>query len=605
MSSFPFNHLPPQSGSPMSDPHHDILSMGSTPMSTTEHRLLSHLTSPAQPMDPLAALLAAEPLSADTLLQNIMLEPQDAPAPRISTLGPEAPLSQCMLWQMQEDYYKNMGINAWESNVPCYITSSAAIAEAYAEMIVAFLLDCREQLQTDEPVYVVEMATGTGRFSHLCLQELTRKLSRFSRLKDVQLRYVMTDFTDANPEFWAQHEKLQPFIQSGMLDFAVFNPLCEQHMTLRLSGQTLAPKTLTNPMIAIANYFFDSIRQDIFRVESKRLHEGLVTLERRIDADIDPASAPHISQITPHFRYREMRHDQYYADPKLNAVLRHYKHQVRQGTFLFPIGAFEVVRNLQALSNHNLMLLSSDKAYTQAAPMMQFDEHHFAPHGGAFSYMVNYDALGQYFRNEGGQYFHTTAGNLSLQTVCLVDMAASENHLVLDQLNYVYQERIDRQHPITTTCSLLPDERELNDMAQMDRFLSYIRLNLADPKIITVLAQRIIDVLPQASQPQKDDLMMLMDQAWANYYHFPGEANLPFWLSQLYFYLNRFEDSLRCLELTVQYFGLHEALLFLKGNAYEQLGQLAQAKAMYAEAVAMFPEFTEAQQALEAIEARM
>ena len=155
-------------------------------------------------------------------------------------LGEEARLSECPLWQMQVDFYTSRGIQAWNHCLPNFITNSAYIAEAYAEMTLAFIEDYFEQLDLSEPLYIVELATGTGRFSHLMLRELESKMSSFSRYKDLRFRYIMTDFTDSNPEFWQRHDRLAPFVEKGVLDFAVFNPLVSDSLTLKVSGETLA-----------------------------------------------------------------------------------------------------------------------------------------------------------------------------------------------------------------------------------------------------------------------------------------------------------------------------------------------------------------------------
>ncbi len=606
------NHLQEPKNQVLCDSHHDILSVGQP----QQRGLLSHVQ--AGSSDPLATLFPQETLPTQSLLNHVLVEPAEAQPdfkiddvlavdavvePQWVILEKDAKLSECMLWQMQEDYYKSMGVQAWESNVPCYITSSASIAESYADMVISFLQDCFDQLDLNEPVYIVEMATGPGRFSNMMLCELERKMQYFTKLQAVQLKYVMTDFTDANVGYWEKHAKFKPLVESGRLDFAIFNPLLDTGFELLNSKQRVSAETVKNPVVAIGNYFFDSIKQDVFRVESKRLSEGLVTLERNVAGLESPDAPLHIEQIAPRFRYRELRHDQYYTDAKLNAVLKFYKHNIKDGTVIFPLGAFDVVRNLQVLSGNRLMLLSSDKAYADYEQMIKFRQHDFVLHGGAFSYMMNYDAIGRYFQNEGGLYLYTGGRNMSLQTVCFVSLNQSDCEM--ERLNYTFSEKVDRANPITTTCTLLPDGRWVNESAQIDQCLAWIRLNLADPKIFTLVGQQLVDLMPHISTAQAADLFDLVNLAWDRYYYCPGEGNIPFWLSQMYFYLEHFEQSLKCLDQTIQDFGTHEALCFLKGQNFEKLGQWRLACEMYELALEMQPEFDEARQAMEAIRPRL
>ena len=207
------------------------------------------------------------------------------------------------------------------------------------------------------------------------------------------------------------------------------------------------------------------------------LKEGLVTLERNLEG-VDEASPPHISQITPKFRYRELRHDNYYQDIRFNAVLKHYRHNIRNGTILFPLGALEVIRNLETLSGNRLMLISSDKAYTEPEGMVRYYHHLYAQHDGAFSYMVNYHAIGQYFLSGGGHYFRTEAASHGVHTVCCLTMDGPESGF--ERLSYLYKQKLNRSNAINSVCSFIMPEREpLSPAQEMMRMLGHIRLTCA------------------------------------------------------------------------------------------------------------------------------
>ncbi len=564
--------------------------------------LLAHLQT-ALP-SPLDLLMNGDNAPPSVLLNNVTTQQalpveEKKPQPDKVTLGKESRLSDCMLWDLQAAYYQSKGVNAWQQSIPSFVTSSTYIAEAYAEMILAFVEDYFEHLDLNEPLYILEMATGTGRFSHLLLKELEVKLGSFAKTRAIQLRYIMTDFTESTPNFWQQHEKLKPFVDKGILDFAVFNPVENQTLTLRHSGEVLQAGQIKNPLIAIGNYFFDTIKQDVFRVESKVLKEGLVTLERSLEG-VEESSPPHISQISTQFRFQDLRSDRYYSDDRLNAILKHYKHQVKNGTILFPIGAFDVLRNLEALSGNQLVLISSDKAYTQLHDMTRLYKHDFARHDGAFSYMVNYHAIGEYFKNAQGQYFCTDAYSYSIQTVCCVRVNQSD--VPLERLDYLYRQKLNRANQINSVCAIMPGRDDLPPAGEVNQLIAHIRLNLADSQIFFMLGQQLVDLIPQGLQSHHQDLFALMEQTWENYYYFPGEANIPFWFAQIYYVLSRHEQSLTFLDHAMRYFGEHEVLYFLKGQNYEKLNQWRKAEAAYQKALSMKADFPEAQEALANVE---
>lgn len=122
-------------------------------------------------------------------------------------------------------------------------------------------------------------------------------------------KYVITDFSHANFGFWMNHPRLQELFTLGIIDFAVFDAEASKGrvggvrpgqaeeeeegrecapgatgesddrpggepgvglwgsgcLRLELSGEEIRPGDLENPVLVVANYVFDSLKQDAFR----------------------------------------------------------------------------------------------------------------------------------------------------------------------------------------------------------------------------------------------------------------------------------------------------------------------------------------------------
>ena len=78
--------------------------------------------------------------------------------------------------------------------------------------------------------------------------------------------YVLTDFTDENVKYWAEHPQLKQYFDSGQMDCAIFDAVNDSNITLAKSGQVLAPGSVKNPLCVVANYLFDTLCHDIFQV---------------------------------------------------------------------------------------------------------------------------------------------------------------------------------------------------------------------------------------------------------------------------------------------------------------------------------------------------
>src|SRR5713226_795118 len=103
------------------------------------------------------------------------------PAPESTTfvLEEKRRLSDSLIWRLQRDFYSQKGEEAWlTGRTPYYVTSNAFIANAYARVIAGFLRDCAGAtsnlgpLDPKAPVYILEVASGSGKFGFLFLKKL-------------------------------------------------------------------------------------------------------------------------------------------------------------------------------------------------------------------------------------------------------------------------------------------------------------------------------------------------------------------------------------------------------------------------------------------------
>jgi len=80
---------------------------------------------------------------------------------------------------------------------------------------------------------------------------------------------------------YRKRSELQYFVDEGLLDFAVFD--CNKDTTIDLleAKSTIGAGQGASAVILIANYIFDSLVSDTFRVVKGRLEEGLITLESK------------------------------------------------------------------------------------------------------------------------------------------------------------------------------------------------------------------------------------------------------------------------------------------------------------------------------------
>lgn len=496
-------------------------------------------------------------------------------------------LSESKLWALLEQFYRSAGLDAW-LDLPFYATSNAFIADLYAELVVAFLLDIAPDLNPQSPVYVLELAAGSGYFSFLCLQALTRKLSYFDHLRQLSVVYLMTDFSPKNLKAWEQSSQLAPFIQSGKLDFALFKPEAQDRFKLKYARKVIQAGSLANPLIAIANYFFDSIRQDYFQIENGVLQEAHISLVHELDPE-DPQAPIHFDRLHLRDRYLPLKEPRY-AEPRLNALLQSYRQEAPEVSLLFPSGPLKVLTQLERLSPQGLMLISTDKGFHDRAYLHGLRPVPFTPHSGVFSYMVNYHALARYFE-QGGGWAQASQEHYSLTT--LVGMTPLGRPNRLEQTRYRLQEQLSRENPSTNLFvlfELFKNNEHLSGLELKTRYLmamAAIQMACYDIFYFLLLAPHLAEALTGLGLPYLEgDLPNLLKQVEAQLYDTVAGFDLAYeWLRNLYYELGQLDDCLRLNARILARKGPDFRTAYYAGAAFELQEHWGEAQQAYTEAL--------------------
>ncbi|MFT4977281.1 MAG: hypothetical protein ACI8S6_003186 [Myxococcota bacterium] len=298
-------------------------------------------------------------------------------------------LSESLLWTLQRNYYDEHPNIFADGTVPMYATTNPFVARSCARLIEGFLDDCGG----DEPATIVELGAGHGRFGFFCLSEL------LARRPD-PVRYVLTDMPEHYIEAWAAHPLLAALAREHGLDWATFDAEEDTTLALRGSGQTISPEAPCGPLIIIANYVFDSLRHDAFRVCSNTLEEGRVSLVSAVpDVPLDTPGL--LAELAPVFTYHPLESSAVYGEPGRDSVLAHYVAHLGDSVFSIPVGALRCIEALAAMSTRPVLVLSLDKAHNHPTQLRSQEGLAVVSHG-CVSMMVNHDAIGRYAVEKGG-----------------------------------------------------------------------------------------------------------------------------------------------------------------------------------------------------------
>jgi len=463
--------------------------------------------------------------------------------------------SQSALWRLQREYFDKEGINAWVNQVPFYITSNPFIANSYAQLVLAFIRDWirNNPDSKNHPFYIMELGTGSGRFSYYFVKTLKNLLNKVG-MSDIKFCYVMSDFTKHNMQYWEEHSALKPFVGSGLIDFAMYDMEAERPITLVKQNIRLSPEVLVNPLTVFANYIFDTISHDSFAVHEGKLYELLLNLSTD-EKNMEHNRPVNMEKIAVDYSVNEIK-NAYYGDPHLDSILDIYKSSLTESSFLFPIGSFHAIKYLRKLSNNKLFIVSTDKGYSTVAALDHLGHPSISFHG-SFSMMVNFHALAEYFRNIGGDAFLQTSRKGIKTSV----FASGFNFSEMPETANAIQDYVEGFSP----SDYFTLHRRMSDSFQdcaLETIASHMQLSSWDPHIYLKLTSRVTGLIGESDNDTINFMATNMHKMAENYYHMPKTECILFEIGVFFHAIKNYKEAEKYYELARPYVGRQFGLYY-------------------------------------------
>lgn len=452
--------------------------------------------------------------------------------------------SEAPIWNIQRKYYEEAGTKAWNNDqVPQYITSNPMIATAYAEMIFGLLQDRANKEYRSEPVFIVELGAGAGRLAYHVLHELCQ-LRDYAGISLPSFRYIMTDLAMNNVMAWKEHPALQSFITEGLLDFARFDAVHDTALNLVVSGTTISEGALQQPLILVANYFFDSIPQDLIYVGDGQIHEADVYVEYPEHHDsLKPSEW--LEQITLRYEYRRAPEYEQETYPYRD-VISIYQEQLEDSHILFPTTGINCLERLNLLSQAGFLLITADKGDHLLDNWKFADPPELILHG-SFSLTANYHAIQHVFEQRGAAALFPSHHYKNINVGCILNL---DKPMDYPNMRLAYRRCIERFGPDEFSSLKGWVDRNQDSMG-LQQILSFWRLGGYDAEFFIQNTSQISNLLPDANDEEKQDLLRGIQLMWSSYYAMEQRYDLALDAGLLLFEMDMYEHSKRFLEISV------------------------------------------------------
>jgi tetratricopeptide (TPR) repeat protein len=471
--------------------------------------------------------------------------------------------SESPVWKLQREWYESRATQAF-AEVPHQVLDNPFVSAAYARVVLGYLRDVERggKLDLDEPLYVVELGAGAGRFAHGFVQELQALLDALP-LELPPVVYVMTDLAEGTLADWAAN----PLLADAQIDFARFDVSADATLHLRRRGVVL--DRLANPLVVIANYIFDSVPADAFAISGELsvreslgaaegpgpLEECLLSADGDVIDDMELAFQRQPTQL-PH-----------YGDPELDDLLEHYlEHLEEDSVVTIPRAALACLRRLEALAGDGrMMLLTADKAYTTEEGLAGRREPEISRHG-SFSLMVNLHAFGLWARGRGGEMLDDGDRHATVAVAAL--LLGGDEH---PETRVAYDDAIERFGPDDLMTFSEGIDKAAKELSAAE-LVSVLRLFNWDSYTLLSVSDTLVEKIAGADAATREDIRDALSEVYERDFPVPGEGDLPFALGLILYELEDYAEALDCFEASLERHGPDAATDHNIALCREQLG---------------------------------
>jgi len=474
------------------------------------------------------------------------------------------PFAESLIWQLNRDYYDQKGIKAWSSGVvPHHLTSNSMVGKTYAELIFAFLKDLASKGQTEEKVYIVELGAGHGRFAFHVLKHLGRLIKQVG-LNLPPYCYVLSDIVEDNLAFFYTHPQFQHYFEAGILDLTYFDAVESTEMYLRHSCTKILPKQLKQPILTIANYFFDSIPNDLFHFKDRTISACSVALQTGVNPEL-----LNIETLLKTIKlvYKDLPVEQpFYEKTILNEILEDYRDLVFNTYLFFPKMGLQCIQNLKELSQKGLMLLSMDKGHHEIPDLENGVQPKMATHG-SMSFSVNYHAFGAYCSKQGGKVYFPKFSTFDLQLGCLLFLPENESYA---ETQAAYERVVNGYGPDDFNNYKKFVYKHINTMGIPD-LIGMLRLSAYDSTMFQNILPRIKQLSGIVTFNERKRLAQIMHQTWNMNFTLNEPTDIAFEIGGIFYQLGFYEDALVYFGHSKDLFGDTADVFYNKALCYYQL----------------------------------
>lgn len=508
------------------------------------------------------------------------------------------PFSSSILWSWMKAYYTEGGVAVWTGgDIPFHITNTPLLAQEWMQTIFTLMRDFQRQgmLDPDHPIEVTELGPGTGRHAYFLLRELERAEQESKLIHPRGFRFTLrlAELGVKGLQSLSEHAQLKPYIESGRLILSRFDLGTDGEPSTWPEPAPRPPSP--NPVFVIANYVLDSLPYDVVRFEDQSRSLGRATvLVKGLRDDQDPRELVELGEkidLKFSFPDQPLKFDR----PDWNEVLERYSRELDDTYLPFPSGAMAFLDRLRDWSQCASVLLVADKSFVDIEQLRSLEEPELVPHGGGFSFNANLHALSYLAEIWGGQSWHTSArdGTLDLSHLILPARPRSFSEPFLEMAYRM--RRLESFHSVDRF-RIKESVDEVVTRPNVRLSLDLLRLSGFDPQVFYEVSDHLLNGLDRedVDEETEAELRSILEPCLEAVFPVGDDVDMAFEVGRVAYRMELYELSEKAFHLSIDQFGEDAKTHFNLGLGWFYQGLWSKAEPAFARALELDPSYSDA-----------
>lgn len=357
------------------------------------------------------------------------------------TLQPPTPFDQSILWRIHDAYFAARGIDAWnQGEVPFYSTSNYATARQHAGFLTDLVMSQIEEgrLTDDQPIWVLEVGAGLGRFASNFLRALEVASGPMGEDIFRRIKYVLSDYSEKSLREALATGGLKPYVEAGLIVPALFDLRDPGKLRFLKGGEPGAEsgehREVGEPLqMVIANYVCCVVPlKNMQHRQAEGWSEQWVRVETTVD-DKDPQSSGEIiedmlanptregmvKKLGIHLEWKERPLDLVYPNELHQKILTDIMADAGDVTVGYPHGFIEFIDAVARFLAPGGLVLVNDYGAIDKKELKGLSERRSQIYGNSLANSINFSVFDSYAAVSGWQLMRTKDQLDSLHTAAL------------------------------------------------------------------------------------------------------------------------------------------------------------------------------------------